>query len=407
MFDSNRIVTTSPAADFGGGGEWLEGASLASVGDRFSRNSIPGSEGSNWSWGGGLGILNTNCNAATPTESTLENVVVAGNSLGAGSAGDLAGAGIYVGCSPSTTHPNHLTLLDSTVTENRVGAGGIAGVGGNPGDQLMLANSIVAADSGGEELGGFTGAGGSLSATFSDVCGPGGSPLPGTGDICADPLLADDGNPASFDVRETPASPTVDAGSNALVPAGLATDRYGSPRIQAARSFLPPCNGAGSVGYTIGPAVVDMGAGELGPQPVPAIAILCPVRPPSASSFVFPALHQRTAGALVLAFRGLAAGHVTALATFRLTRTVVHTVKGRRHRTRRTETVAYGHAAQTTSVAGDVALALKPTRRALGLLRRRHRLKLTLTITFVQPGLLPSVQTRAVSVRYVARHRGR
>jgi hypothetical protein len=408
MFDSNRILGASAESDFGGGGEWLEGASVSSAGERFSRNAIPGSEGSHWSWGGGLGILNTNCNAATATESTLANAVVAGNSIGAGTPGDLAGAGVYVGCSPSSTHPNHLALLDSTVTENRVGAGGVAGVAGNPGDQLILANSIVASNSGGDEVGGFTGPGGSLSASSSDVCAPGGaSPLPGAGNICADPMLIDAGDPASFDVRETPASPTVDAGSNPLVPAGLTTDHYGATRIQAARSFLPPCHGSGSTAYTLGPAVVDMGAGELGPQPVPLIAILCPAPVPR-SSFSFPALVQRAAGALVLAFKGLAAGRLTVLATFRLTRTIVHTVKGRRHRTHRTETVTYGHATHTAAVAGDVALALKPNRRALALLRHRRRLNVTFAITFAQPGLLPSTQTRVLSVRYIApRHRHR
>jgi hypothetical protein len=93
------------------------------------------------------------------------------------------------------------------------------------------------------------------------------------------------------------------------------------------------------------------------------------------------------------------------LATFKLTHTVVHTVRGRRVRTHRTDTVTYAHATHTSAVAGNVALTLKPTRRALAVLRRRRRLKVTLTITFVQPGLLPSTQTHAVTVRYRAPRR--
>ena len=117
VFDSNRIVSASATSNFGGGGEWTEGASVTSVGDRFSRNSIPGAGPSRWSWGGGIGILNSSCALSGMTESTLEDGVVTGNSIAAGS-GALGGAGVYVGCSPATTHPNSLVLRDSTVTEN-------------------------------------------------------------------------------------------------------------------------------------------------------------------------------------------------------------------------------------------------------------------------------------------------
>ena len=44
VFDSNHIVAPASASlgDYGGGGEWLEDASLLSVGDRFSRNDLAG-----------------------------------------------------------------------------------------------------------------------------------------------------------------------------------------------------------------------------------------------------------------------------------------------------------------------------------------------------------------------------
>jgi hypothetical protein len=146
VFDSNRILANGAGAgNRGGGGEWLQGASLTSVADRFSRNTIPGTTGSHWSWGGGIGIINTLCGKEAPTESTLEDDVVAGNSIGAGTAADLGGAGIYVGCPPESATPNHLRLLDSTVTENSVAtAGGVAGIDGHSSDQLVIENSIVA-----------------------------------------------------------------------------------------------------------------------------------------------------------------------------------------------------------------------------------------------------------------------
>jgi hypothetical protein len=200
--------------------------------------------------------------------------VIAGNSIGAGAAADLGGAGAYVGCPPEPAYPNHLRLLDSTVTENSVAtAGGIAGIDGHSSDQLVIENSIVAVNNGGPEIGGFNGAGGSLSSAFSDVCDEAGTaPLAGQGNICAAPKLEDEGNLTSFDVHETASSPTIDAGSTALVPSGLTTDFYGEPRINAVLSNVEPCGLGGSAIYS---PIVDIGADEYPPAipagiPVPA-----------------------------------------------------------------------------------------------------------------------------------------
>ena len=72
-------------------------------------------------------------------------------------------------------------------------------------------------------------------------------------------MLAGPG-PGSADVRETAASPTLERGSNGLVPAGLSTDAFGSPRVLG-----PILCGVSP------PAVVDVGAAEYA-YPVP----LCP-----------------------------------------------------------------------------------------------------------------------------------
>jgi hypothetical protein len=254
VFDSNKLLAPAPdLGDYGGGGEWLEDASLLSVGDRFSRNNIAGTSSQSeaaWSWGAGLGISNLPlaCNEAALPESTLEDAAITGNTIGPGREGALGGGGMWVGCT-------HLRVLDSTVTLNSAPLG--AGIEGEPGDQLELANSIVAEDSGEGEIAGFNESGGSQTVSFSDVCFYAGSsePLPGTGNICANPLLADNGNPISFDIHETSSSPTIDAGSNALVPNSLTTDFYDTSRILA--SHLE-CTGTP-------PAVVDMGADELIP----------------------------------------------------------------------------------------------------------------------------------------------
>ncbi len=144
-------------------------------------------------------------------------------------------------------------MLDSTVTLNTAYNG--AEIEGESGDQLVLANSIVAEGSGANEIAGFgESEEGSMKASFSDVCASARSsePLPGAGNICADPLLADNGEPISFDVHETSSSPTIDAGSNALVPGGLTTDSFGTIRILADHT--------GCTGNF--PAIVDMGAAE-------------------------------------------------------------------------------------------------------------------------------------------------
>jgi hypothetical protein len=267
VFAANSILDIAGKGRYGGGGEWTEGVSLTSVDDRFSTNTIPGTEGSSWSYGAGLGIVA--CNSTTPTENALENAVVAGNSIDGGSPADAGGAGIYSGCGKYLTTPDHLRLLDSTVTENAVPNGGIAGVYGKPSDQLEVANSIVAPNSGGAEIGGFTGPEGSLNVAHSDVCALESAPLPGEGNICANPLLADNGNPASFDVHETSSSPTIDAGSNALVPSGLTTDAFGTPRILAGHAGC-------SQSF---PAVVDMGADEFTPS-APSCPAPVASRPP-------------------------------------------------------------------------------------------------------------------------------
>jgi hypothetical protein len=339
----------------------------------------------------------------TPTENVLENAVVAGNAIGAGSGGELAGAGLYVGCSPSPTHPNHLALVNSTVTENTSPAGGVAGLAGNPGDQLALANSIVAGDVGGAELGGFGGPGGSLSAVFSDVCASGAStPLAGEGNLCASPRLADEGNPASFDVHETAESPTIDAGRNALVPGGLLTDVFGNARVLPGHAFLPPCTPGAVIGLTYGPTVVDMGASEFGPLALASFAIQCPSAQPKTSSFAFPSVIQSVNGLLTLVFKTLAAGHVTVKATYKRTRAVFRKVKGHRRRVRTTKTLTYGTASYTASSTKSVKLKLKPTAQALKLLARVKRLKVLVTITYTQTGLLPAVQSQTITVRYKA-----
>jgi len=364
----------------------------------LSANMIPGTSGPYWSWGAGIGLLA--CSNTEPTQSTLENAVVAGNSIVGGEAADLGGAGVYVGCVAKGT-ANQLTVLDSTITENTVAPGGVAGIDGGPHDQLTLLNSIVA--DGGSETGGFNGSGGSLVSAFSDVCGAGSAALAGEGNICAPPRLADAGNPNSFDVHETPSSPTIDAGSNALVPTSLASDFFGAPRIAAGTS-VSTCGGAPT-----STAKVDIGAAEA-PPGTRALTIACaPAGPPvpTVSQLAFPAISDGAAGVLSLSFASLSAGRLSASATYQRTRTLVKRVHGRRRRVRRTETLRYGSASASLTASGSVRLVLRPSAAALKVLIHQRRLRVLLTITFTQPGRLPTTQRRTAIILYKAppRHR--
>jgi hypothetical protein len=395
QFDRNTVAGPSEG-NRGGGGEWLEGINLTSLYDRFVRNSIPGARQATWSWGGGLGILNTNCSDGAVDESTLENAVVEGNSIGEGTPADLGGAGIYVGlaCSPEAAIPSHLRLLDSTVTENSVEtAGGSSGIDGHSTDQLVLENSIVAANPNGVQVRGFTASPGSLTSLFSDACDEAGTaPLPGEGNICAPPRLADEGNRISPDVQETEASPTIDVGSNALVPAGLGTDYLGFPRILASAKPIgcrsePP----------VGPPIVDMGAAEytgaVTRGPVPPCPVLL-------SSFTFPKLTQLLRGALKLTFTGIAAGRLTAGAKFTLTRLVTVKVHGRRVHRRRSQTITLSQSSLTITRAGTVSITLTPSKRVRALLAAHHRVQLTLQITFTESGYAPLTRSRTLSDVY-------
>ena len=106
--------------------------------------------------------------------------------------------------------------------------------------------------------------------------------------------------------------------------------------------------------------------------------------------FAFPASADHASGVLGLTFKSLAAGNVVVLGTFKVGKTVVSIVKGHRTRRHKLETVVYGRATYTVSSAGKVKIQLKPTKRALAILKRRRHLQVLLSITFTATGELPT-----------------
>lgn len=247
-FNANtaQLVLGGGVITLQGGGEYVNGIPLASLDDQFTGNALTPNTNHDKLRGAGLAICNISAVAAN---AALTNAIVAGNTIGSESNGD--GGGIWAGnCAGATAT---LTLRDSTVAGNTV-APGTAGVSGDTDWTLNAQNSIIAGNTGGD-LSGFT----SATVDHSDVCQRTAA-APGVGNICADPKLV---NAAHGDVHETAASPTIDRGVNAEIPAGLTLDAYGGPRI--------------TDGLGTGRAVVDMGAAESGVRKPRPPLVLCVV----------------------------------------------------------------------------------------------------------------------------------
>ena len=252
-FTSDSIVGSG--GSYEGGGEFVVGANLTSSGDRFTGNTLPGpSSSALTSSGAGLAAVGYYlCSAGPAAISTATNLVVAGNTIGAptgtGTGAAEHGAGAFIGC-VSGGHGYTMTLNDSTLAGNvAAGVGGTAGLEGGSADTLTMRNAVLNGNSGGRDLGGFGAtAGANVTATFDDLCAIGSTTtaFTGTGNVCAAPNLV---NAASGDVHETDASPTIDAGSNAAVPAGVTTDVFGNPRTARGRPSASS-------------ATVDIGAAE-------------------------------------------------------------------------------------------------------------------------------------------------
>jgi hypothetical protein len=395
VFQSNSIFNDgTTATTFDGGGEWLASVNLTSSSDAYIGNSLPSPGTGSASEGAGLGTVRGDCGTTGTVTATTMNLVAAGNTIGTPSGtGEVEGAGVYAGCvATAGTGGFALTLISSTVSGNS-GPGGAAGVDGESTDSLTLENSIVAGNTGATEIDGFgTTPGANVTATNSDVCAIGSTtaPFAGTGNICADPSLA---AAATGDVHETAGSPTIDAGSNALVPSGVSTDFYGQPRI---------------VGTKQAAGIVDIGAAEFqtafvpptGPTPPPTGGPTLP-KPPVAH-----VVKERvTASGVDVTIR--CAGTASQRCAGAVTLTTVEVRVGsklvgvagsaghkRKHRyvTTRLARITYrlpgGH---------SITVHLKHNRVGQSLRRRFHKLPVKATVT--QTGTRKPISTRKLTLR--------
>jgi uncharacterized repeat protein (TIGR01451 family) len=211
IFDSNSIEdgVDEPA----GGGEAVQRLDVLSTNDRYVGNSITLDDESSEDVAEGAGL------AVEADGNVFEgrNLVAAGNEI----SGFGEGGGIYFG---SIQLGGELRLYDSTVVANEAVIG--PGIDGDFRDSLLLYNSIVHGNNGdSDDITGFND-GGVRDVRYSDVCDDGG-PHAGEGNICADPLLA---NAGAGDVHQTSSSPTLNVGSDELVPGDLLQDYEGDAR---------------------------------------------------------------------------------------------------------------------------------------------------------------------------------
>jgi len=106
VFDSNTITALPPAGgDYGGAGEWLEYASLLSVGDRFSRNLVAGTtspSGARWSWARGLGSTTRSRAVLRARRKHPREQRGSGNAI---APGNLGGGGVGVDCTICACSP--------------------------------------------------------------------------------------------------------------------------------------------------------------------------------------------------------------------------------------------------------------------------------------------------------------
>jgi hypothetical protein len=253
LFEGNVINATEASGETdlpaGGAGEWLFGVTDHSTDDVFTGNRVAVNDGAPPE-GGGLGVQGQTEESPTPPQPGVfvgTNDLFTGNTVAAGGWGGAIYSGFIEPYCFSSCPGSTVALEDSTVVGNSVDAGsGSEGgaIWGSPGDTLTATNSVIYGNSPTPEIFGYQSAHPAFS--YSDVCNESGGPaVSGQGLICANPDLNANGT-------ETSSSPTVDAGANALVPAGVTTDLAGSPRIAASRVS---CSGPG-------PAIVDMGAFE-------------------------------------------------------------------------------------------------------------------------------------------------
>jgi hypothetical protein len=215
---------------FGGGGVYNKGTLSLTNCTVSGNSSFVGGGLSNY-----LGTLSlTNCTVSGNTGGGLVNFLGSmelTNCTVSGNSGGFDGGGVL--------NFGTLSLTNCTVSGNSASYGAGAGVYNYnyPSFSATLGNTIVAgntAPSGGPDVAGpFTSQGHNLIGATDGSSGWVASDLTGNSARLLNPLLTplDNFGGPTLTMDLLPGSPALDAGSNALIPAGVTTDQRGLPRI--------------------------------------------------------------------------------------------------------------------------------------------------------------------------------
>ena len=169
----------------------------------------------------------------------------------------------------TTTLTNCTVSGNSDLVGNSLGGNDGGGVYNDSTSTTTMANTVVARNAGGSHPdveGDFASHGNNLIGNISTSTGWIGSDLTGTSAAPLDPLLAplgDYGGPTQT-MALLPGSPAIDAGNNALIPAGVTTDGRGLPRIVSGTVDIGAFE---STGFTI---ALTSGSGQTGSGAFPA-----------------------------------------------------------------------------------------------------------------------------------------
>jgi len=238
LFTDSLGTTTLTAVTVSGNSAFVGGGGLFNDGTTTLTNCAISGDSASFNGGGVLNSFGT----ATLTDCTLS-----GNSAG-NNGGGLSnyGTSTLTSCTVSSNSAslkggglaNHgtATLTDCTVSGNSTGSYGSGGGLFNNGGTTTLANTIVAvntADTGPDASGSFTSRGNNLVGETDGSSGWVSSDLTGTIAHPLNPLLEPLGNYGgpTQTIALYVSSPAIDAGNNALIPAGITTDQRSQPRI--------------------------------------------------------------------------------------------------------------------------------------------------------------------------------
>jgi hypothetical protein len=235
--DLTDTTLSGDSADLAGGALLNNGSAML-TGCTLSGDSVGGNGGGVYTRGGAYH------NGTT----TMTNCTVSGNSAGGG------GGGL---CSYGAT--TLTTLINCTVSGNSADLGGgfdnLDGTA-NVGNTIVAGNA--ATTSGPDAFGTFASEGNNLIGETDGSSGWVTSDLTGTIAQPLEPLLAplENYGGATQTMALLPGSPAIDAGNNALVPAGITTDQRFGPRIV---NGIVDIGAFESSGFTIG---VTSGSGQ-------------------------------------------------------------------------------------------------------------------------------------------------